>query len=149
MSTSTEVKYNKYMEIDEVTYDEIRAAKDDGLNTVQIADEFNVSLEEVNKVITTNDYRHYSGKKPQPKHEVATITKEGQEKKGTLRKEIAKSDPMKNLSSVEKDLLFTIKGLWTMVDMLTSEKTKLEKDILFMKEYLRRGINLAEEHIEK
>lgn len=46
--------------IDEITYNEIKAAIKDNLNSLQISEEFALSLEETNNIIAANSYEKYS-----------------------------------------------------------------------------------------
>lgn len=142
--------------IDEVTYEEIKAAKDDSMNSLQISEEFNISLEIVNEILGSINYTTYS---TLDKKETKTIKRFGKEiivskdpsknEKGYLRNKIEQNNPFKELSETESNLLFTIKGLWKMIDILQNRKIQIERDIRYSEEYLQSLITLAESYLEE
>ena len=121
--------------IDEIVYEEIKAAKSDGLTSKDCADEMDLELSEVNKIYASTSYQEYSGKKS--KTSIVDATKADYYRSLLARKEEDKD----NLQGTKGYLLEQVSFLRKSVAFLELRKRELEDGIKNLEKQVRVGID--------
>lgn len=136
--------------IDEVTYEEIKAAKEDGLNSIDISSEFNLSLEETNRLLGSKDFYAYKGIEVPKDKGGKSIEKMIPMKKGYFQSILTKKYNQNDiLNNTQSSLSNNIKSLWDIIKFLELRKQELEKQIDFMERYILKGTRIIDESIEQ
>lgn len=141
--------------VTELTYDEVKDLHAQDVKPNEIVEEISefITEEQIKEIIKSVDYKSYSGKTPLQ----VVIDRSESKKKGNLRnkleerKEVVTYEPKDSASLMEtiSTLQAMVRGLFKMISFLQKRKENLEKEILFMEAYLEKGIEIAEEIIEK
>lgn len=125
--------------IDEVDYEEIKAAKENGLTSKECADEMNIELSIVNKVYSSVSYESYSGIKKSG----AEIVSPAQS--GYYKSLIAKKhEENEQLKDTRGWLLEQISFLRKSVSFLELRKRELEDGIKKLEQQVRIGVDIIE-----
>ena len=135
--------------IDEITYNEIVEAKNDGLNSKDTAEEMELNLEDVNKVYASIDWKDFSGEKTK-NTEIITPARAGYYKSLVAKKQEENSNLKENRGWLLEQVSFLRKS----VAFLETRKRDLEDGIKNLEKQIRAGIGIMEQlednnHFEK
>ena len=143
----------------EEEYESAKNSQEEGSNSIELSKEFDLSLVEVNKVMSSNNYAEYNGTFDDNKTTQSSFVEAGEVvkpfDKGFLRGVLTESTSVEKMAStngaMSSQLLVLreqIKVSWDMVSLLEKRKEHLNKEIQNMESYIRSGIEVAERHLE-
>lgn len=134
------------MKVDQATYEEIKATKDDGVSSKDCAEQMGLDLGDVNEAYASKSYESYAGiplKKP-TETKIITPMKKGNFA-GLVAKKYEKNDSLRETQNL---LSKNISSLWNIIRLLESRKRHLEGEVLFMESYIQNGTRIIEDDIE-
>lgn len=139
------------MKIDEIIFNEIKSAQEDGLTSKGIAEEMDLDIEQVNKVLSSRNFKEFSTGEISIDTSLTILKPKD---KGFIRQSLKPKDANLEISNQEraKQLVTLNKQIqvsWDMIKLLEKRKNQLSQDINQMEDYIRNGINLSEKYVEE
>ncbi len=137
-------------EINKNQFIEIKEFQEDGGTSNKIASKFKITLLHTAKVMRAETYDEYLLLLKGKKIDQDKLNKIAPVAKGYFRGLVAKKYEENEILTETRDgLSENVKALWKMIKLLESRKKYLEGQIYFMEDYMKKGTNFIEDHVEE